>query len=635
MTIPALTDATRSTPPSRKKTWATFLTESLEQSWREDEWDPNEYEFTGMLNSAQTGLSVCLRDGCETVVDHGVELCSACTKAKRNLPPGAQLQPRKLNHRRRQNPKSAARFSLASLGPVVRDEILYGLQDRDRRQLAIRPFHVRQLIKKVPVSTGSLLELSDSDYSGMQRSLLRSLQQSIRRLDMLYRGDDGTEGDLWDCALVGLFSKREHTYRAVTGHLDFSVIRQVWLKELTKNMLRSLRPSVCSCQRYIQAAAIASAALTGRPNGNTPSLLNAGDMTVVCQAISSSKNGKTGAPYSESHRRAILGKWRQLTDRARSGGLMDTIPGAFAVHPEHMTGSVANSDESLGRSIPEEWIAYLDSQLSLLGTSSSHAPKGWKVEDLREMYRVYYRVLRDTGRRPSEIARLSDSPLEYVRNEPSLIYDNRKAGRHKRRLPIDQTTAAVIEAWRQHLQSLYVPLACKGYLFPAPGGKNQERQKHLNSSQFRRVFHAWVRLVPSPTGLSEAAASFPVTGITLYGFRHAYAQRHADSGTPIDVLRELMDHREIDTTMGYYQVTLKRKQKAVSLVAQMAVDRHGTDAPFPTGKSYERASVATAYGNCTEPSNVKAGGKSCPIRFQCSGCSFYRPDPSYLGAIEQ
>lgn len=32
---------------------------------------------------------------------------------------------------------------------------------------------------------------------------------------------------------------------------------------------------------------------------------------------------------------------------------------------------------------------------------------------------------------------------------------------------------------------------------------------------------------------------------------------------------------------------------------------------------------------------MKAGGKSCPIRFQCSGCGFYRPDPSYLAAIEQ
>ncbi|MGH8961387.1 MAG: tyrosine-type recombinase/integrase, partial [Jatrophihabitantaceae bacterium] len=30
-----------------------------------------------------------------------------------------------------------------------------------------------------------------------------------------------------------------------------------------------------------------------------------------------------------------------------------------------------------------------------------------------------------------------------------------------------------------------------------------------------------------------------------------------------------------------------------------------------------------------------AGGQACPIRFQCAGCGFYRPDPSYLAAIEQ
>ena len=32
---------------------------------------------------------------------------------------------------------------------------------------------------------------------------------------------------------------------------------------------------------------------------------------------------------------------------------------------------------------------------------------------------------------------------------------------------------------------------------------------------------------------------------------------------------------------------------------------------------------------------MKAGGQACPIRFQCSGCGFYRPDPSYLRAIEE
>ena len=48
---------------------------------------------------------------------------------------------------------------------------------------------------------------------------------------------------------------------------------------------------------------------------------------------------------------------------------------------------------------------------------------------------------------------------------------------------------------------------------------------------------------------------------------------------------------------------------------------------------YERRSVSTLLGGCVEPSNVKSGGKSCPIRFQCGGCDHYRPDPSFQPAI--
>lgn len=70
-------------------------------------------------------------------------------------------------------------------------------------------------------------------------------------------------------------------------------------------------------------------------------------------------------------------------------------------------------------------------------------------------------------------------------------------------------------------------------------------------------------------------------------------------------------------------------------MATHAVDRSGRSAPFGSDLAYERGSVAVPYGNCVEPSNVKAGGKSCPIRFQCAGCGFYRPAPSFLPAIEQ
>lgn len=61
----------------------------------------------------------------------------------------------------------------------------------------------------------------------------------------------------------------------------------------------------------------------------------------------------------------------------------------------------------------------------------------------------------------------------------------------------------------------------------------------------------------------------------------------------------------------------------------------GNPAPFTGSTAYERSSVSVPFGNCTEPSNVTAGGGACPIRFQCAGYGFYRPDPSYLPALEQ
>jgi len=87
--------------------------------------------------------------------------------------------------------------------------------------------------------------------------------------------------------------------------------------------------------------------------------------------------------------------------------------------------------------------------------------------------------------------------------------------------------------------------------------------------------------------------------------------------------------------MGYYRVGLKRKQQAIRSVGSLAVDAAGNPAPFTSPTAYQRASVSVPFGNCTEPSNVKAGGGACPIRFQCAGCGFYRPDPSYLPALEQ
>ncbi|MGH3924315.1 MAG: hypothetical protein ACRDTT_15875, partial [Pseudonocardiaceae bacterium] len=89
-----------------------------------------------------------------------------------------------------------------------------------------------------------------------------------------------------------------------------------------------------------------------------------------------------------------------------------------------------------------------------------------------------------------------------------------------------------------------------------------------------------------------------------------------------------------DTTSAYYQVSKEMKREAVDTLRVHAMDRHGGSAPMGSAAAYEARSIAVPWGNCVEPSNVKAGGKACPIRFQCSGCSSYRPEPSHLPAIE-
>jgi integrase len=85
----------------------------------------------------------------------------------------------------------------------------------------------------------------------------------------------------------------------------------------------------------------------------------------------------------------------------------------------------------------------------------------------------------------------------------NLVYDNHKAGRMRRRLPITAGTAGIILVIDSGL--------------PGPGG------------------------TPAPFGPSL---------ITPYALRHSYAQRHADVGVPADVLKELMDHASVTTTMG-------------------------------------------------------------------------------------
>ena len=143
-----------------------------------------------------------------------------------------------------------------------------------------------------------------------------------------------------------------------------------------------------------------------------------------------------------------------------------------------------------------------------------------------------------------------------------LVYDNHKANRLGRRLPISAKTAEAITAQQQRVRRRY-PDAAIGTLKLLPARwRNPDGERPLTVGSLEQRHREWVDALPALR--TDDGAEFDKARTVLYAYRHTYAQRHADAGVPIDVLAELLDHRNLNVTRGYYRVGEHRRRTAVA-----------------------------------------------------------------------
>ena len=413
--------------------------------------------------------------------------------------------------------------------------------------------------------------------------------------------------------------------------LDFGLITQPWLRDLLLAWARDESQSYMIVKTH-RAAVVASQALESRPDrGLDMTALGNRDVDAIAEAVRLLTRVDNGAPCQTSFKRHIFAVFFDLINWGRRQGFLEGLPASFEPTRTRIHLPADPVVEKAGKAIPDAVQRQLDAHTDSLGRGFNHGVL--TAEQSHQMFLTAYIVLRDTGRRTLEVASLRTDCLTQDAAGPVLIYDNHKARRLGRRLPILQSTADTINEWIEVRRT--IPTASQEYLFPG----TTIVEKHLSSSSLSSAIRTWVRGLQTLNSDEVDSNGDPVpfdrSKIHPYAFRHSYAQRHADNGTPVDVLRLLMDHNSIQTTGGYYTISADRKRSAIETVGQLAIDRHGTPAPLTASTAYQMRSVAVPFGNCIEPSNVKAGGKACPIRFQCAGCGFYRPDPSYIPAIEE
>ena len=531
-----------------------------------------------------------------------------------------------------------AQVSLGGLPPLVVTEVLYGLQERARAgvkttQVYFRPYC--DLLRRA--GAASITDVALTGKPQYQAELEGSFLRSVRRREMTPETE--RHKDEWDLFVFG------HG-----GRLTFTGISQPWLREAIKrwasdDLPRRRGDSVSNtAQRKVNSIGHLSHSLRLQraDHGDVIGALGREDITAFCNRLAFlAAQGQISERLRWTFARCarmVLGRCRSI-GLTREGQPLHGLPDDFTVLPEDIPDEPEEEDTA-GKDLPAEVMRVLTSHLGQLEAGSS-----------REV-RVAVELLMDTGRRPDEVASLMLNCLETDPDgKPVLIYDNHKAHRNGRRLPIAAATATVITAQQERTRARFPGTPDSQLrLIPAPM-KNPAGRRPMTGGWISACHRAWADELPDvavPTAVDDGGRQvtrmlpFSKEKIIPRAYRHTYAQRHADAGVDVTVLQELMNHRQVITTQGYYRVGAGRRREAVDRVTSMQFDRHGNRVWRQAGallaSEHQRravADVAVPYGSCSEPSNVAADGQDCPLRFRCIGCGHFQTDISYLPDLER
>ena len=380
-------------------------------------------------------------------------------------------------------PEDARVLSLRGVPELVRLELLYAIGCRATDQVAVTVGSMRPWVDQLRAErAGSVTEFDLSNFDDMgDRPEVRFARFCVDRVSLAYADPEHErEKDTWDLRLFG---------RPGRLHLDFSAIRQDWLKEAAKGWaVASLgRVSDGVLAHRVGSVAVLSAVLASGPGGGRdPASLGRGDVERFLARVRSPKFPRPDKPFGTRARASLVEECAQVLREARELGLLPTLGATFAFRRGDRLART--SEEPPGRALPVGVVAQLDANLDLLASvpgakGQARVPTlGALGEHAGEMAVLVYELLKGTGQRVGEVASLHLECLDVDEHgRDVLVYDNHKAARLGRRLPLAESALVkAIRAQQAWVRSRFPPTPLERlWLLPRPH-KNADGTKHFD-----------------------------------------------------------------------------------------------------------------------------------------------------------
>ncbi|SLF34060.1 phage integrase family protein [Mycobacteroides abscessus subsp. abscessus] len=526
------------------------------------------------------------------------------------------------------------------LHPRVTRQILYGVYTRSRRGSLTRTQQLQQVIDYIRAL--EVTDLRDAKYEprpdiwprSSVRPLLNTILKAVEYGDL--KPEDFRHAEVWPGAVFGMNSQ-----------IDFRPITQPWLRAMVQSWCWDHLHrfgDFTSFIKMVNEITYFSEYLRGNTKGHGEDISAldreavagfANHVAALARASASRTRNKIDRggqnlrfTWNKNVQIGCLLSVQRMLRYGRETDQMEAFAGSFMITDDLIParGSAAH-EHNIGR-------ALLMTVMRQLFSADNQAA----FEKMQRYYPRLLRILAETGRRPSEIMALRYNCIDNGDGGPFLIYTETKvSGGERRVLPVLRIVVDTVREQQAVVRERY-PDTDPGDLCLFPRFLMNAHGYHsAHVTQFGKTFGDWIRALPrldsDELGEDGQALPFDRTKISAYSFRHTYAQRHADAGTPPDVLKELMGHEAINTTMGYYRITQKRRREAAELVGNLVISGTVLTAA-PMSKSHrlaaEHATIAVPFGKCSNPQNVAAEGHGCPIRHRCFGCGSFSSDPSYL-----